>query len=147
MTKTTQEVVLPTKKEQTCLSCYRNRQIENFSNINDHTLDMFNNRCCRFDAAGMKYNYVMLRYTSFRLEQRTSLLQNTVFGFSVPSARWHVTYVWKHRFGLCPVIGAGLVSPRLETRWFSPPTNPDSSWSILGVSWRGTRPTNNKRGG
>ena len=33
-------------------------------------------------------------------------------------------YLWKHKFGLCPVIGAGLVSPRLETRWFSPPNEP-----------------------
>ena len=28
--------------------------------------------------------------------------------------------LWKHRFGLCPVIGAGLLSPQLETR-FTPP--------------------------
>ena len=32
--------------------------------------------------------------------------------------------MWKHRFGLCPVIGVGLVSPRLETRCFSPPNEP-----------------------
>ena len=75
------------KPEKTCLSRYQNRQIECLSDGNDHTLNMFSNPFCSFDAAEMKYNYVMLRYTSFGLEQSTSSLQNIVFGFSFLTRR------------------------------------------------------------
>ena len=43
---------------------------------------------------------------------------------SDPPTQVQSNIVWKHRFGQCFVIRAGLVGPRLQNRWFSPSNEP-----------------------